>query len=289
MKRIFLAFALSFLTLSFALESQAQSAISTPVPSPAATVKQKIGLAEVTVTYNRPSARGRVVFGKLVPFGEAWRTGANGSTLITTDAEMLIEGKVIPAGTYGIYTVPNNDAWEIIFNKNTKAGGNLAAYKDEEDVLRVKLPVKKLADKVESFTITFDNVSETSATLDFIWENTKVSLAVKQDVNAIVMKQIETFEKNPMRMVSNGYYQAASYLLGSEQKFDKALEYVNKAIELKYDTYWVLRTKALIQAKLKDYKGAIETAKKSAEKAKADGDNHYVSMNEESIAEWSKK
>ena len=282
MKKSF--FTLSCLFASFfvmsVVETNAQALISTPAASPSSTVKQKLGLAEVSVTYNRPSARGREVFGKLVPFGEAWRTGANGSTVITTDADLSFDGKTIPAGSYGIYTIPDKDNWTVIFNKNTKAGGDLSAYNDADDVLRVKVPVKKMQDKTETFTITFDNITESSATLDMIWENTKVSIPVKQDVNAIVLKQIENFEKNPMRTVSNAYYQAASYFLAADLDMKKAVEYIDKAIENKYDTYWVYRTKSLIHAKMNDFKGALEAAKISLEKAKAAGDNHYARAHE---------
>jgi hypothetical protein len=276
------------LALFFFINANAQNLINTPAPSPAATIKQKIGLAEATITYNRPSAKGREVFGKLVPFNEAWRTGANGSTVLTIDAELKIEGKPLPAGSYGIYTIPTKDSWTVVFNKNTKAGGDMGAYKGEDDVLKLSVPTKAYGEMVETFTIEFSDVTESSASLKFVWEKTKVSLKIEQDVKGLVMKQIENFEKNPMRTVSNAYFSAAGYFLSADTDMPKALEYVNKAIELKYDMYWVYRTKSLIQAKLKDYKGAIESAKISAQKAKEGEDNHYVRMNEESIAEWSK-
>src|SRR4028119_1620160 len=108
----------------------AQAQISTPAASPKSTVTQRVGLTDVTITYSRPSAKGRAVFGTLVPFGKRWRTGANATTTIKFSDEVTVEGKKVPAGEYGIYTIPNKTEWLVVLNKSTKQGADVDGFKD---------------------------------------------------------------------------------------------------------------------------------------------------------------
>lgn len=281
--------AIAFIAIcTFAFSSVVSAQITTPQPSPAATFTQRVGLVDVTVNYSRPSAKGRAIFGAdIVPFGAAWRTGANSATTLTFSGEVVINGVKIPAGKYAIYSIPNKEEWEVIINKNVNLGGNTAGYKAEEDVVRFK--VKPTATEMtETFTIGFGNLTDNAANLEISWEKTKVSFPIMNEVDAIVMKQIETFAKNPQAALANNYSQAANYYLAQDKDLKKALEWIDEAIKINPTAYWNVRTKALIQAKMKDYKGAIETATLSKTKAAEAKNDDYVRMNEKSIAEWSK-
>ena len=110
--------------------------IELPAPSPTATFSQKVGLTEVSINYSRPSKKGRAVFGDLIPYGKLWRTGANNATKFTFSDDVKIDGKDLPAGTYALFTIPGDNEWTIIFNKNFNQGGT-ADYKESEDALRV--------------------------------------------------------------------------------------------------------------------------------------------------------
>lgn len=281
--------ALTFISIcAFAFSSVVSAQITTPQPSPAATITQRVGLVDVTVNYSRPSAKGRAIFGAdVVPFGAAWRTGANSATTLTFSGEVVINGAKIPAGKYALYAIPNKEEWEIVINKNVGLGGNTAGYKAEEDVVRFKVKSTS-TEMTETFTIGFGNLTDNSANLEISWEKTKVSFPIMNEVDAVVMKQIETFAKNPQAALANNYAQAANYYFAQDKDLKKALEWIDEAIKINPTAYWNVRTKALIQAKMKDYKAAIETATLSKTKAAEAKNDDYVRMNEKSIAEWSK-
>jgi len=263
--------------------------VQTPAPSPLSTVSQKVGLTDFSITYSRPSMKGRKVFGELVPFDKMWRTGANASTKLKFNKETTIAETKIPAGEYALYAIPAKDEWTIIIHKNTSYWGTGGEnYKEEEDVVRFKVKPVELNDKTETFTIDFENLTRTSADITLRWENTAIRFKAETGVDAEIEAQIEQFDKNPEASLTNSYFLAASYYLEKGKELDKALKWATKATEIRPDAYWMLRTKALIQAKQKDYKGAIATLKKSSEKAKERGNDDYVNMNKKSIAEWIK-
>jgi tetratricopeptide (TPR) repeat protein len=259
--------------------------IDTPRPSPIGTVTQKTGLAEFTVTYSRPSAKGRKVFGDIVPFNEMWRFGANMATILKSNEEFSIQGNKIPAGEYSFFAIPGETEWTLILNKTAKMSGT-SGYKQEEDALRFKVKPETTPYKTETFTIGFANIRDNAATIEVSWENTKVSFDVNVEYDAKVMKQIDDVMAGPS---AGAYNTAASYYFNNNKDMKKALEYVNKALEKGGDKYWILTLKAQIQASLMDYKGAVETANKAIVLAKADEDNSYVNSNTARIAEWTPK
>jgi len=277
MKKIFI---LSLLALSL---NSINAQISMPQPSPQGTITQKVGLNDVTIVYSRPSAKDRKIFGDLVPYGELWRTGANRSVKFTVSDSTTVGGKKIGKGDYSIFTIPNEKEWTIVINKAVDLSGT-NGYKQEDDVVRFNVPVQKNAN-TETFTFNFANLTNTSADVEIMWAEVKVAFKIEVTVDDKVMKNIET-ALNP---TSNSYYQAGRYYYETERDSKQALEWVNKALELNGDRYWILRTKSLIQARMGDYKGAIETATKSKELAAKDEDGSYVKMNEASIAEWTAK
>ncbi|MFZ7113931.1 MAG: DUF2911 domain-containing protein [Bacteroidota bacterium] len=262
------------------LPSNAQ-ALKTPAPSPLQTIDQAFALSNIKIEYSRPSVKGRVVYGDLVPYGKVWRTGANQSTKITFGDDVKVEGVALKAGTYALYTIPNKDSWEILFYKDLTLGGNVAEYKATDEVARVKGKVSATGMKVETFTINIGDITSTSASIDLMWDMTKVSFGVTTEIDEKVMKNIEAaLEKD-----SRPYFQAANYYYENNKDLTKALSWVNTASEQNPKAYWMVHLKAKIQMKMKDAKGAIESAEKSMALAKEDGNADYVKLNEKLIAE----
>lgn len=275
-------FPLLALAVSFSLSSTNAQTLKTPAPSPLQTIKQNFGIGEVSLEYSRPSVKNRVIFGDVVPYGKIWRTGANASTKITIGEDTKIENTPVPAGTYAIYTIPGADTWEIMLYKDLTLGGDVANYKKENEVLRFTEKVTQLPNKVETFTINFADITYSVCNVEMQWEKTRVAFTISTEVDAKIMKNIETvMAPNDRRP----YYNAASYYYDNNKDMKQALEWVNKATELTPDAYWVWHLKAKIQLKLKDAKGAIETAEKSKSLALKDKDDAYVKNNDKLIAE----
>ena len=264
----------------------AQEQIQTPRPSPGVNLTQQIGVMEVTVKYSRPGIKEREIYGGLVPFGELWRTGANATTSLKFSDDVTVEGKAVPAGEYGLYTIPNMDEWTIVINKNL--GWGTGAYKEEGDVARFTVKPEKIAHTLETFTIEFDNIKDNWAYVVLSWENTLVKFKIEFDVDSKVMSQIEKEMADPEKILDNNYYAAAEYYFNHDKDLGKALAWVDKAIELRSDAFWMIRLKSRIQAKQGDYKNAIETAKMALEAAKKAGNEQYVKFNQDAIAEWEK-
>ncbi|WP_395066891.1 DUF2911 domain-containing protein [Flavobacterium sp.] len=284
MKKIFIV--LAMMVANFVIQAQ----VKTPQASPKSTVEQVVGLTTVDLEYSRPSAKGRIIFGDLVPFGKIWRTGANSNTLISFSDDVTIDGKTLAKGKYSLYTLPKADNWEIIFYKTTDNWGNPEEWKEENVVLRANAKPIMTNRNVETFTLAINNVNNDSADLEIAWEKTVVALKFDVPTQKTAIASITKALAGPS---AGDYFSSGQYFFQSNADMNKALEYVNKAIAMTKTgedvPFWYLRQKSLIQVKLNDKKGAIETAKLSltgAEKAK---NNDYVKMNTESIAEWSKK
>ncbi len=255
--------------------------LKVPAPSPMQTIDQAFALSNIKVEYSRPSAKGRTIYGDVVPFGKVWRTGANGSTKITFGEDVTIEGKPLAAGTYSIYTIPAKDRWEIMFSKNLNLGGDVANYNTSDEALRVTVIPARLTDRVETFTINIGDMTSNSARLDIMWENTRASVAVKADIDAKIMANIS----KTMEMDSRPYFQAAGYYYDNGKDLGQALTWVNKAIDQNPKAFWMQHLKAKIQLKQGDKAGAIATAQKSIELARAAQNADYVTMNEKIISQ----
>ena len=254
--------------------------LKVPAASPLQTIKQAFGISEITIEYSRPSVKGRVVFGDVVPFGKIWRTGANSTTKITFGDDVKIEGVDVKAGTYGFYTVPNADSWEIMLYKDLTLGGNVADYKTENEVIRVKVKPTVLANKVETFTMGLADVTSTAANIELTWDNTKVAVAVVTEIDSKIMKTIE----NTIVTENRPFYQAASYYYENNKDLKQALEWTEKAMKAYPKAYWVVLLKAKIQLKLNDKKGAIATANQVIIMATTDKDDSFVKQAEKLIA-----
>jgi hypothetical protein len=269
MKQIFLM-TIAVFTL---IVSDAQQ-LRTPQPSPSQTLKQDFGLGSIEINYSRPGVKGRKIFGDVVPYGQIWRTGANNATTITFSDEVTIGGTKIPAGKYGLLTIPNASEWVIIISKQTDVTG-ADEYKQDQDVVRIKTKPVALGSKVENFTIAIDQISNTNCSLNLQWDLTGVSLPVTTEVDSKVMKQIETiFSKD-----NRPYYNAAYYYMENGKDLNQALTWFNKAVENNPDAYWVHYQKARCLQKLGNKKEAMEASMKSLELARKSNDPAYINNN----------
>lgn len=280
---------LLFTALLFGAISFTSAQVKTPQASPFSKVEQTVGLTEVHLEYSRPGAKGRTVYGDLVPFGKHWRTGANANTIVSFSTDVTIQGKELKKGTYALFTTPKADSWDVIFYTDTNNWGLPQKWDDAKVALQVSIKPETLSKSVESFTIEISNLTNDGATLDIAWERTRVSVPFSVPTQSIAMSSIEKALAGPSRA---DYYSAAQYYYQSNQDMSKALSWINEAISMTPSTedapFWYLRLKSLIQAKLGDKKGAIQTAKYSMEGAEKAGNADYVKMNKDSIAEWSK-
>jgi hypothetical protein len=281
MKKII--FALAVFISQFVADAQ----IKTPQASPRAIVSQMVGLTEVELNYSRPGAKGRPVFGNLVPFGKLWRMGANENTTISFSDDVIIDGKTLKKGKYALYSVPRIESWDIIFYTATDNWGLPQEFDETKVALRTTVKEEALSKPVESLTINISGLDTSSAYLEIFWENSFVALKFEVPTQKTAMASIEKVLNGPS---ANDYYSAANFLFQTNTDIAKSLVYVNKSLELSKDKpFWFLRLKSLIQAKQGDKSGAIETAKLSLEAAEEAKNQDYVKMNRDSIAEWSKK
>lgn len=277
---------LAMMIANFAAEAQ----VRTPQASPKSTTHQTVGLTEVELDYSRPSAKGRTVFGDLVPFGKLWRAGANQNSMVSFSEDVVITGKTLKKGKYALFITPKADSWDIMFYTDTDNWGLPENWDENKVAVRATVKPVALATNVETFTIGINNITNDNATLDFAWEKTGASVKFDVPTQATALASIEKALAGP---TAADYYAAAQYFYQSNGDTTKALDYINKSFAMAKPgaelPFWQLRMKSLIQAKLGDKKGAVETAKLSligAEKAK---NADYVKMNNDSIKEWSKK
>ncbi|MCC2548145.1 DUF2911 domain-containing protein [Hymenobacter sp. BT175] len=269
------------------LASAAQAQISTPAASPKSTVTQRVGLTDVTITYYRPSAKGRTIYGTVVPFGKRWRTGANSTTTIKFSDDVTLEGKKVPAGEYGIYTIPNKTEWLVVLNKSTKQGADVDNFKDDQDVARFSVKPYKLGNTVETFTIGFSDLTPATANIDIQWALTGVKFKLATDVDPKVMAQIDEKVIKGTAATANDYAAAAVYYYENNKDMKQALEWIQKA-NANDPKFWNLHHEAKIKMKMKDYKGAMASAEQSRKLALDAKNADYVKMNEDLAAEAKK-
>ena len=262
-----------FAIFCYTLSSTAQ--VNMPAPSSAQTIKQDFGMGTIELIYSRPNAKGRKIFGDLVPYNKLWRTGANAATKIIFNDAVELGGKKIDTGTYVLYTIPGVDNWEIIINKGVKNWG-IDGYNESEDVIRFKAEPVKMKTKLESFTMQFANILPESCELHIMWDKTAVSIPVTTNIKERLRAQIET----AMQTNKKPYWQAAQFYKEYEGNLNKALDNCNKAITDNEKAFWIWLYKAKIQQEMGDKAAAKVSAKKSLELAKEAKNDDYVKMNE---------
>jgi hypothetical protein len=256
-----------------------------PAPSPTATLKQRVGLTDIEITYSRPSMKGRKIFGGLEPYGEVWRAGANNATTITFSTAVKFGGTEVPAGKYALFAKLGEEEWTVILSTANKQWGAYT-YDPKDDVARVAAKAGNLGFDVETLLIDLNNIRDESAVLNLVWERTFVSVPIEVDVVSKVQPQIEAVmasnaEKKP-------YLQAAMFYLDHQLDLKKANEWMDAAIAAQPTGYYLVYRKAKVQAAMGDKAGALATARKSIEMAKQDKpgslQDEYVRLNEMLIA-----
>ena len=276
MKKIFITVIAAF-TL-FIADGQ----LKTPLPSPPQTIKQDFGLSSVELSYSRPGVKGRKIFGDLVPFGKVWRTGANNASTLTFGDAVTIGGTKIPAGKYGLLTIPDKKSWIIIISKQTDVTSP-ADYKQDQDVVRVEANTMSMNESMETFTMQFANIKPTTCELYMMWDKTVVALPIATEVETKVMAQIDQL----MNKDNRPYFNAAMYYMDNGKDLNQALAWFDKALE-QNDAFFIQHQRANCLAKLGRKEEAIAAAKKSMEQAKAAKNDDYVRLNEKLLAELNK-
>jgi hypothetical protein len=215
--------------------------VTTPrTPSPAATVTQTIGISTITVSYSRPSVRGRQIWGAQVPYGwnkqgfgagndAPWRAGANENTVLRLSHPATIEGHAVPAGEYGLFFVINKDnTGEVILSKDSRSWGSFW-YNPSQDELRANIQLRSGA-PTELLTYDFDNITRTSAELVLSWEKMQFPVKIEFPVDDIVMANAAEELKGPTGFGWQGYSSAANYALQNKINYDQALVWIDQAI-----------------------------------------------------------
>lgn len=239
----------------------AQAALKLPEESPAATVTQTIGLTDLSVAYHRPAVKGRAIWGKLVPYGEPWRAGANENTLVTLSTDVKIGGKPLRAGTYGLHMIPTAKDWTIAFSTMTTAWGSFT-YDAKEDALRVTVTPRATATSEERLSYRFDDPSDTKVTLVMSWEKLAVPIAIEIETPKVVMASVRGQLRGPAGFSERGWAQAAGYWFKNGGPADEAVKMVDRSIQMK-PTYGNLMLKANLLEKQGNAKASAEFVAKA--------------------------
>lgn len=277
---------LLLILLAFTMSYSVNAQIQTPAPSPFSKLEQKVGLTDVTIEYSRPSVKGRKIFGGLEQFGTIWRTGANARTKITFSDDFTFAGQDVKAGTYAIFTKLGENTWDVYLYSEHQGNGAPQTLDESKIVAKATVDVIPIPFVVETFTIDINNIRNSSANLDIVWEQTYITIPFTVPTDTKVTSAIDKIMSGPS---ANDYYNAAGYYLSEGKELAKAKQWIDKAMSMiENPAFWQLRQQSLIYAAAGDKKGAIELAKKSLAAAEAAGNDAYIRMNKESLAEWQK-
>ncbi len=231
-----------------------------PLRSQSAEITQRIGVTSITIKYSRPLVNERKIWDGLVPYGKVWRTGANTNTTITFSDPVVIEGKLLDKGTYGLHTIPNADEWTIIFSKNSTSWSSFT-YDPVEDALRVNVK-PKLSDMHNALTFEFDELQPDSATVELKWEKIEVLFKVVVDVHERVRESLKKQFRTLSRYTWISWNDAANYLLGEKIDLNDALAYAEKSVENE-DRFENEITKSKVLAALNRQSEAASAQKKA--------------------------
>jgi hypothetical protein len=246
-----------------------------PEASPTQTIIQDFGLGKVTITYSRPSVKGRVIFGGINPYGQVWRTGANAATTINFSENVIMEGHSVPAGTYSLFTIPEKDMWTVILNKTVKQWGAYS-YKEADDFLRFQVKPVYLDEKRETFTIQFANETTKSSDLHLVWDHTGITVHLETDDDAQITANIDELMKGNRKAY---YFNAIQYYYENNKDMNKALDWALEAEKVDPGAWYKL-WEARIRLRMGDKDKAIAAAQEGINMAKANNDDEYVRLNQ---------
>jgi len=251
------------------LRAADEKKIEFPSASQHSVVKQRVGLTDVEVDYSRPNQNGREIFGGLVPYGKLWRTGANAVTKVKFSRAVTLGGKEIPAGEYALFTIPTANEWSIILSKDAKVQ-SAADYKQENDAARITVTPESIPIAIETFTIALNDVKGASATLDLLWDKTRVPVKLTTDDVEQVSKQLDAAVSAGTALDPRTAYQAAAFYYDNNKDMNQAAKWIDKALEKSPDAYFMHYKKAQIQAKIGNKKEAAASAQKAIDILKKD-------------------
>lgn len=233
-----------------------------PRKSPPASVTQRVGVTEITVTYSSPAVNGRKIWGGLVPYGKIWRTGANAATVIELSRDARVGGKRLAAGRYSLFTIPGPKRWMVVFNSDTELWGS-GEYDAKKDALRIT-PRTEAAPARERMTFLFSDTTETGTSLDLEWAGLRVRIPIEVDTKAHVLANID----RTLSKAWEPHMRAADYLLESGGDLKTALEYADLSIQIQpnWRNHWV-------KARVLHRMGKNREARALVDKALASGDD----------------
>lgn len=236
-----------------------------PQPSPLCTFTQKVGLTDIQVEYSRPGAKGRTVFGEVVPLDKFWRTGANASTKISFSTDVKLDGHPVPAGKYALFTIPGKGEWTVMISKHL---GPWKDYQESTDQLRLKVKTVALNDPVETMRIEVRDLTDESGTLVLEWEKVRVPIKIEVDVVSKLIPEIEKATAPGQTPTAIEYFRYAMFFLNHDQDVNKAGAWVDAGLAQKSDFTWLLmHAKARVLAKKGDKAAALKTAQEAKELA----------------------
>ena len=267
----------SFLILlSLIIVTSSFAQLKSPNASPRSNITQIIGLVSVNLDYSRPSKKSREIFGGLVPYNRIWRTGANNPTTISFSDHVKINNQLISAGEYHLYSVPTESTLDLVIYEKTDAWGSLPTFDKSKVIARLSSDFIDLPNTVETFTISFENISNNGSTLNIMWDNKLAMYNIDALTKDKMINNINNvMNNNPS---SNDYSRAAMYYFEEDIDIEKAMEWINKAYKDSDNLrYWHLRYKALIYEKAGKLNKALEYAesgyKRAIESKAVDGIN----------------
>jgi hypothetical protein len=280
MRKIYTSICLAIMLFAYHL-SFAQL---TPQPSSTAMVTQTFGLGKISLTYSRPDVKGRKIFGYMEPYGTVWRTGANSATVIKFSDDVTMEGKKIPAGEYGLFSIPGEKEWTIIISKQPNQWGAYS-YKESDDFVRFTVSTEHLTSLTETMTLAFTDITPTTCDLQMRWEHSGFTVHLSTDIDAKVMSRIDS----AMKTDKKPYYDAIIYYYNNHKDMTRALAWASELEKDKNFPPFVPKLwKARAQLRTGDKAGAIATAQEGIKAAEAAKTPEYVRLNEEVIAEAKK-
>lgn len=274
--------------------------LNTPAPSPLGEVKQRVGLTDITIKYSRPSKKGRTIFAAdgLVPYGEIWRTGANAATTIEFSEDVTFAGVAVPKGKYALYSIPGPASWNVMLYSDLELGGATDMYDRSKEVARATVTPQSLSNPVETFLINVGNITDHSAGLALVWDQTVVMVDIGLHTDKQVRAQIDAFAANPLAQVASNYLNAGWYYYTAGEKLDIAADYMKKGVEHStspFKFFWMNRA-AEVMAATGDTAGAIKMAKaaheagmKAPDMAKGFYEDTVKGQIDENLKKWGAK
>jgi len=229
-KRILLAFLAIGTPILGAIESYAQSILNLPRPSQHALVTQRVGITDISINYSRPLVNNRQIWGKLVPYGQVWRAGANENTTIEFSDPVTIEGNQLAKGIYGLHMIPGENEWTVIFSKTATAWGSFS-YKQEDDALRVSVKPQP-SEFREALAYDFDDMKPDSTLVTMRWEKVAVPFRIGVPVGDVVQADLKNQLRGGSQYIWESWDEAANYLLASKTNLPQALDYANRSIQV---------------------------------------------------------